>query len=185
MISISWLELKPNEVKHGNQEEFEDYFPRIKSKVEYQHIPESVLEQWIHPHHDNWQTLHNYAWLDYQKVTFEEQNWKFENLANVNVIPEFMDFYLSRTKFDDFKDFHLGKENLSFWKEKGTWRTPPIILDVNSLKEKPPAWSKIIGPYQLVEGHTRLGHLHSMKRVSDLQRGQIAQTHKIWLMKEI
>lgn len=184
-ISLSWLDLKPNEVKNGNEEDFEDYYPRIKSKEEYSHIPESVFEQWIHPHHQKWETLHNYAWLDYKKITFEEQSWTFEKLAKVNVIPEYMDFYLTRTKFDNFDDFLLGKENLSFWKQNGTWKTPPIILDVNSLKSNIPMWSKIRGPYQLVEGHTRLGHLNSMKKVSDLSRGQISQTHKIWLMQEI
>ena len=185
MISLSWLELKPNEIEHGNQEYFEDYFPRINSKEEYKHIPESVFEQWIHPHHHNWGTLRNYAWIDYEKVIFHEQDWTFEQLVSVNVFSEFMDYYLSRTQFDDFGSFCLGKKNLSFWKQKGTWQTPPIILDVNSLKEKPPAWSEITRPYQLVEGHTRVGHLHSMKRVSDLKRGQIADTHKIWLMKQV
>jgi hypothetical protein len=187
MISLSWLELKPNEDKHQNSEDFEEYFPRINSKEDYKHIPESVLEQWIHPHNHNWKTLANYAWLDYSKIRFESQEWTFEKLANIHVIKEFEEYVSTRASLSDFKNFLLYKtgEDLAYWKNEGTWKTPPIILDSESLKAPPPTWSEIVKPYQLVEGHTRLGHLHSMKKVSDLGKGKIAETHQIWLMREI
>jgi hypothetical protein len=73
---------------------------------------------------------------------------------------------------------------LDCWKENGTWKTPPIILDICSLTTEIPKWSELIPPYQLVEGHSRLGYLHSMKRISDLNIGKIALKHKIYLIKE-
>ena len=99
--------------------------------------------------------------MDYEKITFEEKNWEFENFIDIYVIRKYREFFLSRKGFFNFEEFCVGKENLSYWKENGTWKTPPIILDVDSLIEEPPSWSEIVRPYQLVEGHTRLGHLFS------------------------
>jgi hypothetical protein len=184
LINRSWLELKPNEDNDGNQEEFKDYYPRIKLKRDYKHIPMEDFEQWIHPLHNNNETLRNYSWLNYENIEFAVCEWDFEELSKVHVIEEFQDYYNNRSIFSDFDQFCCCKEDLKCWENNGTWRTPPIILDVESLKSRIPEWSEIISPYQLVEGHSRLGYLKSTKKIAELKKGKIAQKHRIFLMKE-
>jgi hypothetical protein len=178
------MELKPNEDAYGNIEEFREYYERIKLKRDYKHILLEVYKQWIHPHHNNDETLRNYSWLNFENIEFTLCEWDFEELYKVHVIEEFQDYFKSRSVISDFDQFICNKEDIEFWKNNGTWKTPPLILDVKSLKSKIPEWSEIVFPYQLVEGHTRLGHLNSTNKIAKLGKGKLAPKHKIFLMKE-
>jgi len=178
------MELKPNEDFDGNQEWFDEYYARIKLKIDYQNIPKDVFEQWIHPHHKNYETLKNYSWLDFKKMEFIVREWNFDELSNLYVIENYRNYFIGRSKLSDFKQFFCKADDLKYWKEKGTWRIPPIILDVNSLRSNIPIDCELVRPFQLVEGHSRLGYLHSMNRISELNKGKIASKHRIYLMKE-
>lgn len=184
LLNKTWLELKPNEDCDGNQEWFDEYYQRIRLKRDYKHIPKDIFEQWIHPHHKNDETLKNYSWMDFKNIEFIECEWDFEELYNLNIIEDYRDYFVIRTKLSDFKQFCCNDEDLKYWKEKGTWRIPPIILDVNSLTSNISTDSELVPPFQLVEGHSRLGYLHSMNRISDLNKGKIATKHDIYLMRE-
>ena len=65
--------------------------------------------------------------------------------------------------------------DLEYWKMKGTWRVAPIILDARTLRNIP-QHSEVVPPYQLVEGHTRLGYLLALELAND-QYHQEALTH--------
>lgn len=184
LVSRSWLELKPNEDLNENQEWFEGYYERIRLKREYKHIPKAVFKQWIHPHHRNHHTVKNYAWLDFENIEFIICEWDLNLLLSINVIESFKDYYFNRSSFSDFDQFCCKDEDLDFWKKKGTWRIPPIVLDLKSVCSAIPEWSELTPPYQLVEGHSRLGYLQSTKRISDLSKGKISDKHYIYLMKE-
>ena len=183
LVHQSWLELKPNEKLGGNSEYFDDYYLRIKNKGRYNHIPKSVFEQWIHPLHNNWETLCNYSWLNYLNTSFELVEWSFEALNKVNVINKFEKLCRLRAGYDDFDQFFCIEEDKIYWKNEGTWKTPPIVLDNDSINTKIPEWSELEGNHQLIEGHSRFGYLRSIKKISDLNKSQIAKRHKIWLMK--
>lgn len=99
------------------------------------------------------------------------------------MIENYRDYYENRASYDDFNSFHCNDNDLNEWKTKGTWRTPPIILDINSINESFPDWCELSSPYQLVEGHSRLGYLHSMFRIDKLGKGKVAEKHDIYLMK--
>lgn len=184
LVNKSWMELKPNEDNEGNQEWFDEYYPRIKLKRDYKHIPKEVFEQWIHPHHKKDETLINYSWIDYKNIEFIACEWNFDELSKLYVIDDYRDFFDNRSKLSDFEQFCCNDEDLKCWKEKGTWRIPPIILDINSLTSNIPTDCELVPPYQLVEGHSRLGYLHSMNRISKLKKGNIASKHSIILMRE-
>lgn len=139
LIHISWLELKPNAIEHGNAEWFEYYYSRIKKLEEYGHIPESVFKQWIHPHHGNYNTLSNYAWMNFKEVKFLPSEASFETLKDVYVVEDFRPYVESRGSYIDFDKFCCIEKDLQYWKENGTWRVPPIILDNSSLKNNAPA----------------------------------------------
>ena len=176
----SWLELKPSKTKYGNIEPFENYFRRIQSKKQFSHIPECVLKQWLYAHNDKSEMQRNYGWINYENVEFEQCYWTNEQLTEVHVLEEYMDWYKSKASHTRLDLFGNHRDS---WEVKGTWNTPPIILDVNSIMVQLPPSSNIVPPFQLVEGHTRLGHLRSMLKISNLRRGKVADKHKIYLMK--
>jgi hypothetical protein len=181
--SKSWIDLEPLKVEHGNLERFEDYYARIQQKKEFSHIPKSVFKQWLWAHHDKKQSIQNYGWLDYKNIEFELCTWTNSQLTNIYVIQGYLNYYKNRASYNDFDSFCCIDNDLNEWKAKGTWRTPPIIIDVNSINENIPGWCELNPPFQLVEGHSRLGYLHSMFTIDRLGKGKVAEKHEIYLMR--
>lgn len=183
-IHPSWKFMQPNKNEKYEDFRFEEYYQRVSSNDKLSHIPKEVFKQWIYYHHQEGNTLRNYAWINYEEIDFEIYEWKVEQFESVSVIENFQDYYISRGSYTDFSQFCCNEEDLKNWKEKGTWRIPPIIIDIKSLKMDIPNWSELTKPYQLVEGHTRFGYLNSLKKMSELDKGKIAQKHLIYLMRK-
>ncbi len=183
MESKSWLDLKPLRVKYGNIEKFEDYYGRIKLKPEFLHIPEIVFKQWLWAHHDKKESIANYGWLNYEDLEFKLCRWTNKQLANIYVIESYRDYYKNRASYNDLSYFRCTDKDLKEWRKRGTWRTPPIILDVQSISEEIPNWCELVSPHQLVEGHSRLGYLKSMVTIDKLGKEKIAEKHEIYLMR--
>lgn len=77
----------------------------------------------------------------------------------------------------DFNEINAVRpEVLASWNQRGTWRTPPWVLDTSTLKknERHPD----LRPLMLIEGHTRLGTLRLFKK-NELGRDQ----HQIWVVR--
>ena len=186
MIEIhdSWDFMNPNENEKYEDFKFEEYYERVISNEKLRHIPKSIFEQWIYGLHFEENTLQNYAWINYENVEFTLCEWEFEDLKKIYIIEDFKDYFNNRASYNDFGQFCCIDDDLDYWRKNGTWKTPPIILDISSLTTEIPKMSELKPRYQLVEGHSRLGYLQSMKRISDLKKGEIAPKHKIYLMKE-
>lgn len=184
-ISLSWLDLKPNTEYNGNIEHFYKYIKRIRSYlIKYDHIPEIIFEQWIRGLHDNYNTLKNYAWLDYEEIVFDLIEWPSKKFVHLNVIEEFSYYVESKKSYKDVNTFSCGPLELESWVNKGTWVTPPIILDVSSINKEIPKWSNIKGLFQLVEGHTRLGYLLSLIRQNEENNTKLASKHLVYIMRK-
>ena len=181
-IHPSWDYMRPNVNEKYEDFRFEEYYQRIVSTTKLNHIPKTIFEQWIYYLHQDYNTLNNYAWINYENVEFTLSEWDLDQLENVNVIEDFKSYYLDRASYSRLDQFCCTKEDLYNWKEKGTWKTPPIIIDVNTFLKDKPSWSELTPPYQLIEGHTRLGYLNSLKRISSANKGGIAPKHLIYLM---
>ncbi len=185
LINLSWLELKPNLINGGNPEGFEEYYSRFEFDSFYKHIPFSVFEQWIHAHHANDNTIKNYAWMDFNKISFESTFLNCFELRDLYIIREYDKYVSEVSHANTFLDFDkLNEIDLDCWKTKGTWRTPPIVLDIKSLP-KIPRHSDISSKhkYQLVEGHTRFGYLLSVFKMSQNEKVHMDDKHEVFLMK--
>lgn len=180
----SWDYMRPNKNEKYENFRFEEYYKRIMANEKLNHIPKPVFEQWIYYHHQEHNTLRNYAWINYEKVEFNLCFWDLEKLEQVNVITNFMPYCLDRASYSDFNQFCCTQKDLQVWKQDGTWRVPPIVIEIKSLKTAAPPWSELTLPYQLVEGHTRFGYLKSLKNMSDSNKERIAAEHLIYLMQE-
>lgn len=182
LVHKSWEDLNPRKDEDGNIELFEDYYSRIKNKIGFKNFPLEVFEQWIHPHYNNDETLKNYSWIDFENIQFELVEWEFNSLKDLNIIEDYREYVESKSSYKDLKSFTCEDKDLKFWEEKGTWRIPPIILDVNSFLKDKPKWSELEKSYQLVEGHSRFGYLQSIKKID---KTIIALKHKVFLMKKV
>lgn len=181
-IHNTWELFKPLSEEEASQ--FEKYFDRVSKLDKIKHIPKIVFEQWLHGLNQEKHCIENYAWIDYEKVAFEICYWNYDLFKNVYVLSSCTDYYnyCSNRLIENFS----RPEFIFNWKNNGTWSTPPIILDILSFKNEIPDWCEFGLKYQLVEGHTRLGHLHSFKKEFDVGKvSKISNKHEIILMKRI
>jgi hypothetical protein len=172
-ISQSWQDLAPRG-SASRKEPFDSYMIRIRLNEAYNHIPDEIFKQWIHPLHKDGQTLQNYAWLNFQPVSFKLVERDIAWLKRLNLVPMFESM---RHGFDD-PLAALPPSEAPFWMQYGTWRVPPIALDVDSLPPGKPAKAQLKAPYQLVEGHSRFHNL----LISEYQQLNLAPQHQIYLM---
>ena len=182
-INISWLELKPNELENGNQEYFEDYYNRVQNKWGYSHVPEIVYKQWLWAHHKEPNTLNNYAWLDFRKIKFSSVEFTIAEIVNFKVIEEFQEYVDLRQSCNSFEEFCCTDEDLGYWKTNKTWKTPPVVINLESINSAIPKWCDLKGKYQLVEGHSRLGYFKSLINMKAKEENFLNEKHKVWLLE--
>lgn len=179
-LSKSWIELKPIETVEGCKEKFEDYSQRIQQNRRLKHIPQEVLQHWIHDQYDFDLTIKNYAWLNFYKMEFEKIKWSIENFTGINLVEFYRNYIREKSELKRIEDFCFSE----YWVTNGTWQVPPVILDVETLKNRIPLWSKIKGPFQYVDGHTRLGYLYALINISRIEKTNLAKKHWIYLMQQ-
>ncbi|MBB4081135.1 hypothetical protein GGR28_003782 [Lewinella aquimaris] len=184
LVSISWLELKPNEQIGGNIESFEDYYNRLRMKHLYSHIPKEVYEQWICPLHSNCDTRENYGWINYRYATFDLVEIESELIPKLNVIPGYRSYVHDLSELNSYNDFKHSKQDVKHWMQNRSWRVPPIVLDCSTVDfGAKPQWSHIEGEYQLIEGHSRVGYWKAINKFSNGSLSFNNTRHFIWMMK--
>ena len=179
----TWKELIPsrtlNQVGQSG-ETLEQYIKRIKRK--FKNIPNKVLEQWLYLHTSDPYVIQNYAWIDYTAVRFTEVLWSYEQIAQIQVFSEFRYYVEMRTKTNSLEQFMCVAEDKAYWEMYGTWRIPIIVLNTQNLSN-PPRFSELNKPFQLVEGHSRLGYYKAFYRYFQQGLVQMPNLHKIFLME--
>ena len=176
--SPSWKALKP----FRNFNEFSEKdetavgcFERLKIQF---NIPLEVIEQWLYPLYYDPNSVNNYGWIDYSKYSFVKNKLSIKTFESLNVIKKYESYVQVRAASKPFSDFMCTYGDKEYWKEHSTWRVPPIVIDVRSLKNIP-EYSEISGQLQLIEGHSRLGYLLAMHRTGMLKRKQ----HEVYILK--
>lgn len=182
--STTWKDLIPlrdfNEGFSENDESPQQYYLRLKSRF---NIPLEVIDQWLYLHYLNINTINNYGWLNYDQVRFEEILMSFRQLAGLNIIEEYRPYVRTRESNDPFDGFCCNPQDIEYWQTKGTWRVPPIVLDVTTLCNIP-EYAEIRGTFQLVEGHSRLGYLLAMFRTGLITDESEHRVYKMYISEE-
>ena len=169
IIHDSWKALAPRDnMVFFCTEKLDDYKRRLP--ISLSHIPTEVLWQWLFPFNDDDNSVKNYAWINYFDARFERQPRSIDffleevspNSKGKNLVDE-------RSVLTSYDSFNCTEEDKQYWKEKGTWRIPPVILDVASFKNytQVPEYVDYPAGYVLVEGHNRLGYLRAAARIGD------------------
>jgi hypothetical protein len=118
--------------------------------------------------------------LDFEKMEFERQVWKIEDLPGREAFRSDTDFdYLSSVFEQRLTDKRLTDKN---WLAKdmnrhGTWPTPIILLDNRSGDLRFPAGDKLKRPYHLLEGHTRRSFLSVLHA-----KGRALKEHEVFIV---
>lgn len=177
-FSSSWLRLaiSPPEQASGD---FAGYYHRVHSLVP--NVPEEVLKQWIFGLQGEYVTRRNYAWLDYDQLRFTLEAWPTAKLLSVYAVEEYRDCVHVRAACRSFEEFCCTPRDLTYWQQHGTWRVAPIVLDITSLGSLPPD-KELVAPWQLVEGHNRLGYLHAAANMARAGSITLTSTHLVWVM---
>ncbi len=176
--SISWKALIPLRDFNCHRDSDESPCQHYLRLLPRFNIPLEVIEQWIFPHYYNRNTVNNYGWLNYNKIRIEETFMSVLQLATLHIIGSYQSFVRTRVSNDPFDGFACAPKDVEHWREKSTWRVPPIVIDVTTLRDIP-LQADINGPFQLVEGHSRLGYLLAMRRAGLVTDDS---THRVYRM---
>jgi hypothetical protein len=178
--SDSWKELIP--MKNFNclsesDETVDEYYLRLQDRFS---IPLDVLKQWLYSLYYNIHTVNNYGWFNFEKIEFVESYLNLTDLKSIRVINNFKEYVEKGAKYEAYEELPCTDKDKRHWKEFGTWRTPPIILDVSSLPASEiPSYSDVEGTLQLVEGHSRLGYLYAISNC----KLHLNKNHKVYLIR--
>ncbi|WP_223788950.1 hypothetical protein [Marinicella meishanensis] len=177
--SQSWKDLKPqkdfNQFSH-NDESLEEYYQRLKTRF---NIPKPVLKQWLFGLYYDQDTVNNYGWIDFDKVMFKLSELSTDQVLKLRVIDNFQAHVDEGAGFNAYDQLPCQPHDTEFWRDYGTWRTPPIVLDVTSLNSQSiPLHADIKSDLQLVEGHSRLGYFHAINKCGH----RLRSNHKVYIM---
>jgi len=176
----SWKALTPKKNPDSFSElneSIDEYHMRLKERFS---IPFDVLKQWLYCLFYDRNTVTNYSWLNYDKIEFVLTDLSLDELKTIRIIDNFKGYVEEKAKCNPYDQLTCTEKDKEYWRNFGTWKTPPIILDIDSLNiDNKPEYSDIQGILQLVEGHTRLGYLYAIANY----KLPLKKQHKVYLMR--
>ncbi|TKJ83303.1 hypothetical protein PaeCFBP13512_23035 [Paenibacillus sp. CFBP13512] len=170
------LSLKPLGSEVEDKELFIEYKKRIGHLLP--NFPECALENWIYRHHSD---IDDYAFLDFQKMKFQEKSWSKDEIFN--------NIKSYESGMIDNLGYHIYESDDPNWLQKymlthNTWNVPiivfqndsPLNIPIIAFEEDFPDMGK---PYHLLEGHLRLNYFREMYRK---EKERLNDNHKLWLV---
>jgi hypothetical protein len=149
----------------------DQYAKRIRAEV-LPKFPEEVLKEWFYWHP---RVIEDYSFLNFEKMKFERQVWKVEDLPGREAFREDTDFdYLSSIFEQRLRDKNWLAKNMN---RHRTWPTPILLLDNRSGDLRFPVGDKLKKPYHLLEGHTRRSFLSVLHA-----KGRALKEHEVFIV---
>lgn len=175
--SASWKSLIPkknfNELDE-NDESITEYCKRVARTLS---VPTLVAEQWLYSLYSCGYSTDNYGWLNFTEAQFKCLSLNTTEVIKLHVIEGF-EPYTSQIALNNGVDsFACIKEDKEHWKVHGTWRVPPVVVEIKAFPS-PPSYADFSGKIQLVEGHTRLGYFKALHS----NNAKLAEEHDIYLL---
>lgn len=79
--------------------------------------------------------------------------------------------------------FNPLKNDAEVWRDQGTWRVPPVVIDPRGFP-KPPRYADVGKGLQLVEGHTRISNLRRFVAMGPEACGvTVAADHLVYALR--
>ena len=157
---MKYRELKDAEIERDNLVEA----IRALSKDYSITAPDSVMEQFYIDHSASEEFINMYGHIDLSKIVWSIIEVGVDELRSIDDNATYPD-YLAEVSEDASNFESMGEKVISvvpsvraFWKNHGTWNTPPVFISGTLLNQKSSA------KYHLVEGHTRVGCLIGLSK---------------------
>jgi hypothetical protein len=156
-IRALWAGLKP--VGYGNSwnsEPWEIYWPRVRHLIP--NFPDVAAQQWLWRHYTS---VLEFDWLWLPDLNFTLESWPLSRiLAEIQGWPnhgliESWTNYL-RTNPQAENDWLVAQ-----MVREGTWPQPPMVIENTTDLQRPDGF-RLSAPFQLMEGHHRLGFLRAL-----------------------
>ena len=134
---------------------------------------------------DSWKDLKPYRNFNSFSISDESvENYYLRLKERFNipkaVLEQWLYYVEEGASYIAYEQLPCLEKDKDHWKSHGTWRTPPVILDVKGFPHDViPDYSDIGSGMQLIEGHSRLGYLYAIANCSLC----LADTHKAYVVK--
>lgn len=168
----------PKPIGHGTFEEEPFSAYRARLPLEFNQVPDPVIESWIHRH-----------WCDFQSwLVLEPLAWKYSLVAlsadeilkigHVDDWPNTLKYWGDELLNGGFrKSTWLG----AYMLEHGTTPTPMVVAVGAGAIEHPREPGFLMRePYQIIEGHMRLAYLQALIR---RQHHSVRCFHEVYLVE--
>ena len=148
---------------------------KLKSKYNI-NAPDLVIKQFYFDHHDKEEFNDLYGDLNLHQIKWTTLSVETEELINIGDSATFPDFVKEVSEDASYYEIrgdsaiHVRKEVSKYWKNYGTWMTPPVFINGEILK-------KPSNKLHLVEGHMRLGCLTGISKYKIIK---LSKKHKIF-----
>lgn len=158
------------------EESFETYLKKWPKNLS--NIPSSIIEQWCYRHNE----VFVKSWQSYSP---EKWSFRLETFSNKEILKiEHLDGELENweaTGINLLKKHHASNWLCNYMLTNGTFPEPIIVaMDGGKLKHPKSLPGEFMKePYQLIEGHRRLGILRAMLHNEELK---VMELHKVWLL---
>ncbi|MGM0785988.1 MAG: hypothetical protein ACQEUM_17985 [Pseudomonadota bacterium] len=160
-----------------NPEDFEDYYRRWPDEL--QTIPKCVVEQWIHRHWDDFQ---DWIALNPHKWSWERREFTNQEILKIDHFGDWIEqLHSEGTEYVSAKprsETFVG----GYMLEHGTTPVPMIVAEYSGHAVHPKGFKDdyMKEPYQLIEGHSRLGCLLGM---IDSDHPNLMKKHQVWVVR--
>ena len=161
------------------REELDDYLKRWPQ--EYCNFPENVIENWVHRH--NPQFISDWSDYNISSWVFELRSMSVEEIMKIEHLDGELDHW------DYVGDTYINSNDpyqylANYMRNNGTFPEPIIIAEnANGIRHPKGLDGEFMKtPYQLIEGHRRLGFLRAMVR---LNMATLKDNHEVWVISEL
>lgn len=161
-IRVLWAALKPE--GYGDTwtpEPWDTYWSRVQHLIP--NFPAVAAQQWLWRHYTD---ATDFSWLVLPELVFSSENWSVAQILeqihgwpNHRLVEKWSDYL--RTSPDADTDWLVNQ-----MRTVGTWPQPPMIIK-NTRERRRPDGLKLAVPYQLMEGHHRIGFLRALAETLD------------------
>ncbi|MDF1641549.1 hypothetical protein [Thalassolituus oleivorans] len=164
-----------------NKESFSEYLD--KWPEELSNFPEEVIEDWVYRHNEFF--IKDWSGYNLENWQFELVEFTNKDLLSVQHLPGEIE-KCDHTGENIIKTLGSSLENElgRYICDNGTFPVP-IIVALNAIEILHPKSFEdeyMATPYQLIEGHRRLGTIRAMLRNGNYD---VADLHEVWLISEL
>lgn len=164
--------------EYDNKESFEEFLECWPFGLN--NFPEEVIEDWVYRHNEDF--LRDWSNYNLDEWEFESADFSIGDILSIGHLEGEMEKCdNSGVNILNSLGSYMEHELAPYMSEHGTYPVPIIVAENAFEVQHPKSYPNeyMATPYQIIEGHRRLGVLRTMieRRVPE-----VADTHRVWII---